>query len=930
MVPPTDLRRSRLSASPKPSARASPPSTGQALWRTPIAHLSPWDLNWPVTCEDCPEPAQEPPKPPCPDPEICGRAGSFIDCQNQALEEELPLVGTPFSLHYRSDRVSGDSTARTIHLNVTGPSISPFLSYTFQSIQVAGQSHVIDLPTLPNQAFTFTWDGRDAYGRVVQGTVRATVNLVYAYQPCYCVEWGSTTFGIPVCKQHHCECLDETPCTRQCAWGSPPASPGPSTSPPSRLRRRAWPGGASMSTIRTIRSRECSSGETAHARRPVHAGRRTVLQMVAAEAPRAGRRRASDRRARLRSGEGGCRARCACTSSSGTERASAWIARDDHGSGRRACVQGFCTGTRSATAGSPTTPASPLSTSPWRPWLCLHRRRAEQQGEEGGPRSIIWTFAGGGASVDNRIPATEADLLGIASVAVGPDGSVYVLAGNRLRKIDPGGFIDTIAGDGSCPNEAFTGEGGPAADARFCASSYGKVAVGRDGRVYLVTEGAIAVYRISLGGSVERVAGTGTPGDSGDGGPATAAQLQAPADIALGPDGTLYVADAGACRVRAVFAGVIRTVAGTGTCDGGDLGGPPEATSLRTPLGIGLSPGGALLIAERDADRVLARRSGSPGFTDAGTLLLPSSDATELFVFDGRGRHLETLDGLTRAPRLQFAYNLEGRLTAVSDADGNVTSIERDGSGRPTAILAPRGQRTSLEVNGDGWLSAVTNPAGETTVLGHSPGGLLGTVTNPLGASHHFSYDQVGALVRDQNPVGRFTALSREDRPASSKVAVSTALGRMSTHTTNRGYWGRRYLNDAPDGTRIKQELYSSGQRRLDYPDGTVLVTVDAPNPRYGMRSPYRAQILERVPSGLTLGITTSQSVTLAQPDDPLSFSLMELVTVDGRTATRTYDAVAGTFTAVTPAGRPRSGRSTKRAHPRGAAPGGPANRTRV
>ncbi len=93
---------------------------GRALWRVPLSHFSVWDLNYARSCRDCPSPKQPPPKDPCPDPEICAESGSIIDCQNQALGEGLPVVGTPFRLGYRSDRLPGSAAARSITLNLTG------------------------------------------------------------------------------------------------------------------------------------------------------------------------------------------------------------------------------------------------------------------------------------------------------------------------------------------------------------------------------------------------------------------------------------------------------------------------------------------------------------------------------------------------------------------------------------------------------------------------------------------------------------------------------------------------------------------------------------------------------------------------------------------------------------------------------------------
>jgi hypothetical protein len=86
---------------------------GQSLWRVPVSHFSPWDHNWPYGPPDGSEqPAQENPfKEEVADPkQTCG---SIIGCETQTLGENVPVAGTPFSLHYESDRTHGRKEART-------------------------------------------------------------------------------------------------------------------------------------------------------------------------------------------------------------------------------------------------------------------------------------------------------------------------------------------------------------------------------------------------------------------------------------------------------------------------------------------------------------------------------------------------------------------------------------------------------------------------------------------------------------------------------------------------------------------------------------------------------------------------------------------------------------------------------------------------
>jgi glucose/arabinose dehydrogenase len=157
-------------------------------------------------------------------------------------------------------------------------------------------------------------------------------------------------------------------------------------------------------------------------------------------------------------------------------------------------------------------------------------------------------------------PAEVASLADPWGVTVGPDGTIYVAENSRVRRITPDGTIDTIAGGDpqSCPPAVAAS----ALEARVCIPV--AVAVGPDGSVY-VGDGS-EVYRIGPDGSFEHVAGRpGGASFDGDGGPATDATLQRVADLAVAPDGTLFILDGCNHRVRRVGVdGVITTVAGSG------------------------------------------------------------------------------------------------------------------------------------------------------------------------------------------------------------------------------------------------------------------------------------------------------------------------------------------------------------------------------
>jgi sugar lactone lactonase YvrE len=128
-------------------------------------------------------------------------------------------------------------------------------------------------------------------------------------------------------------------------------------------------------------------------------------------------------------------------------------------------------------------------------------------------------------------------------------GYVYIAdsANNRIRKVSPGGTITTIAGRGTV---GFSGDGGPATSAQLNRPQ--AVAVDRQGNVYIADYENYRVRKVSPGGTITTFAGTGIPGFSGNGGPATSAQFRLPIGVAVDGRGNVYIADYVDARVRKV------------------------------------------------------------------------------------------------------------------------------------------------------------------------------------------------------------------------------------------------------------------------------------------------------------------------------------------------------------------------------------------
>ncbi len=164
--------------------------------------------------------------------------------------------------------------------------------------------------------------------------------------------------------------------------------------------------------------------------------------------------------------------------------------------------------------------------------------------------------------------ARERTLWYPSDVAVGPGGLIYILESGRILRVSPDGQMVTVAGGGTLT--LTQAAGGPATRARMAALD-GGLAVDRAGNLYFTDYFAHRVARVAPDGTLTLIAGNGTEGFSGDGGPALQAQLAAPTGVAVDAAGNILIADNLNRRIRRVTpAGIITTVAGggTGTTDG--------------------------------------------------------------------------------------------------------------------------------------------------------------------------------------------------------------------------------------------------------------------------------------------------------------------------------------------------------------------------
>ena len=207
-----------------------------------------------------------------------------------------------------------------------------------------------------------------------------------------------------------------------------------------------------------------------------------------------------------------------------------------------------------------------------------------------------------GGAAKGPVKATKVSISLVDGIAVAPNGDIYIArhGHNLISRIDQKGMLADVVGTGA---SGHSGDGGPALKAQLRVPA--GLTFDADGNLYIADRDNHRVRKVDKKGIITTVAGNGTAGFSGDGGPATQASLNLPSGVVVDKKGNLYIADRSNDRVRMVNTkGIIQTIAGNGNEGYHGDNMPALKATLDKPFGLALDKDNNLYIADRGNNRI--------------------------------------------------------------------------------------------------------------------------------------------------------------------------------------------------------------------------------------------------------------------------------------------------------------------------------------
>ena len=901
---------------------------GTELWRVPLEHFSAVDWNYPAKFvngdETKPEIRVDN------DTEIrhhvdAGKemdanTGGSVGLSSRTFVETLPISGTGLNLVYSSDRVvTASSLAAQCSFDITGDEIPDSLKCVRAEFEIAGRRYEESFAPSTNVVWHCPWDGMDPYGRAMSGAQPATLRVYYGYKGYYAAmrypDYGGKTYT-----------FGQFAGMEDLVFDRRPIELGSSVDFKVHLGRRdplfsEW-------SVDVHHSYDPVSGK-------LYLGSGATLEASTTASLRdagiiAGTGEAGSVE---ESGTGLARfsrldtPTAVCVGPSGElyiVDSGNYCVRVVDRNGRIRTFAGRPGESGYSGDGGPAANATfswpcALALDPAGNLYVADRdanvvRRVDRSGtiHTVAGNGDFDTYGDGGFAVNAAIEYPSA-------LSVTSDGTIYVAHGYyspRVRRIAPDGRVSTVLGGGDV--QIWAGDAVAATDVDLDWSTITSLAATEDGCVwvagadnYLLRLDSDGIVRSLYIGDAEtplfrsqsfRAVKSGSPRLR------FFRLMQEPYVCARGNDVWL---------LQSVMAGSWQSASYLMRLTGEDKW---SAVAYLGDMENGLTPlachgrgsfdvddRGTVYMVSSGEHVVHSTTSSMPAF-DGSSIVIPSRDGSELYVFGSTGRHLETRDAVTRNPLLKFGYSEDGTLSSIEDANGLVTTFNKDGGS--IVVTAPHGQVTRVALNESGRPSVVTNPAGERNVLEYSSEGLLTGVSNRRGYVFRQAYDEFGKTVSNLDPDGgsnTFSAVAfHADSGAGWESVAVDGMGRTNLFTVWRRQDGPEVRTEtSPDGLRAITAEYADGSTVVEVPDGSTCHIQVSPDPRFGMLAPYVSRSEVETESGRFLVSETERVASFADIGDAYSATnICDIVTRNGRVWRTERDA--DSVIEITPMGRCR------------------------
>ncbi|MBN2694594.1 hypothetical protein JXR93_08015, partial [bacterium] len=769
---------------------------GASLWRVPITHFTPWDYNWPYGCRECESPRNDPPGDDD-DCNTCETSGSIIGVQHQSLGEVLPIAGTLFTLHYQSKR--NPKSNRSITITASGESIPSNVKRVKVSLKVAGKIYEKEFEPEANIKQFFEWDGKDIYGRDINGSIAYRSDVTYYYDAVY-MEPNEYENSFAQYTNDNLT-LDKT--RNEISFTETHKAVFDTFLDSKNLKNGGW----------TVSAQHIFDGEgniyKGNGKKANNSRAMWILSSVKDYYDDS-----NYNYLYLKAGKDNQ------TYYKGSHKIYQKDENDEY-------------------------------------IVVFNAMRNDIGDFVVSPSGIIYVVYNNydtGSDEDSFIiefnPKTgeEKTILHkvqhfINSIDIDSNGLVHYVHDNQIYTLYNDGFEIIIAGkeDGLLNQYGIV-----AKDAKF--EDLKKIAIDKKDNIYISDSNGLK--KISTDGVLTLIYESGYIEDF---------VLGVGNDESVYINGTIQVKG---LSIKEIIGGCFgdyydgSTYCLFGKCDfdGSDAFIDSEGNYLElwecqevkvgedarnfwwpSPQFHGMNAEGNLFI---DDGYVLYEftntiKDKEIKYQNGSYRAISSEDGTILYLTDQKGNHKKTVDALTGQTLYDFTYNDDGFLTKITDLNGLETKIIRDSDGNATKIISPYGEETVLEVDDAGDLTKLTIPGGLNWRMEYNEDGLLTKFTNPRGKSSTFTYNDEGKLERDTNAANGYKELAKVGNKNNYTVSLKTAMGRVSKYAVKYENSERIWEVTSASGFTTKS-VEKDDETVIEKPNGMKAVIKKGTDPRFG------------------------------------------------------------------------------------------------